>query len=386
MPGLIGSISAFLKSLSKKEKFLIIEIEPEKASCVLAVLSRDKNLELKKYWEGRNLEALSKQVGFDRMEGTIIVAADASLAFTAVIPVFLQRETDEPLEAIELENLLAQAVGRMFNQCREEGSRELGVDDLDIVLANSRVVSFKIDDHQVLNPLGFRAGKIEAVLELVFTIRPVYENIIRFLKSHRFFFFTQIERAGLVSLEKVNRPPLGLLALNREISPFSVINRAAVGHIIYRGKLSWTLEEFEEALRKEFGVSANIAWKIYDLYLKDMVSGPVKRYLNNLIKPLVGLLFEKIEKSRLKGHVYLSSEAVLPFRLPARGKSFILEKVPLAVLLERLGISADTSKLAFLGDKTFRRLAPFLEFYCDKSDSTINRWLRRHLNWLGSSV
>src|SRR5581483_7543052 len=109
----------------------------------------------------------------------MVVAADPSLATTMPIPLELSRERTQWVADItldEIENLIAQAMQKVFTQCRSEAAKRLGVDDNHVILVGARADHFKIDGHTVMNPIGFTGKKVALVLEFTFTSRQVFDE------------------------------------------------------------------------------------------------------------------------------------------------------------------------------------------------------------------
>mgnify|MGYP001604528586 FL=1 len=220
---------------------MVVTVLPDKLSGVFLALNKDKTITLKKTRESKDWAELAKHFRLDRFKGQIIFAADSSMASTVLVPIEAVRDNPSlPLGDVELENLLSQAVGRIFNQCREQAAVELQVDDLEIVLARSKVTNFKVDDHRVISPLGFQAKRIGAVFEITFAFRSLIEDIKQFLGERRDFFFGELGRAELLALHKIQKPPIGFLDLKTAGRSFSfLMDRAAIGYVIYRRELKW---------------------------------------------------------------------------------------------------------------------------------------------------
>jgi hypothetical protein len=322
----------------------------------------------------------------NRFGGTVIVAADPSLAYTTVVPVSVERESDEPLTAVELENLLSQAVGRIFNQCRDAASRELGVDDLDTVLVMSRVLDFKVDGHRVVNPVGFRAATVEAIFDLTLTTRAVFMRVRSLIGARRSFFFTEIGRAELVSLRAVQEPPVHLVVVGIPHSTLLTLRQAAVGYSIHRARLAWRSDTLRSRIADEWSVPAATAAELYTAYRRGDFSPRAARAMAAVLRPALTAFFADLAAHHARGLVYLTTPVPLPLALPFRRGSCTVSEPPLDRILAHAGFTLRQPVRGVAPDELFRKLAPFLEFYYDKSDSEINRWLRRHLHWLGASV
>ncbi len=377
-----------------KESFLILEISPEEVNGLLLGLDADKKITPRQFLRGTDWARLAKRPALRHLVTNVIVSADSTLAYTASIPVSLKRENPrESLSVVELENILAQTVGRAFNQCRQEAARYLKMDDLDVVLANSRVVNFKIDGHRVLNPLGFQAEKIEAALELTLTTRGLFEEMRRFLSAgwsasrpENSFFFIETAEAELSVIHKVQKLPLSMVRLGHFHSTFSVLEEAAVGHLRGRGKVRWTAQEIIAALQNDWRVTHTAAEKVYHLFLRNETSSHGRKAMEKILAPAAKDLLAELQKAKLKGNVFLDSPLPLPFGLPVRRGKLALYEPPLGQILEHFGFELRPEEWPVPAHRIFRFAAPFLEYYYDRSDLHANRWLRRHLNWLGASV
>jgi len=374
-----------LRFWKKKENFFLLELSEEGVSAMLLGIGEDKKLVPKKEWADANCAKLIKRFRVKQLPKNIIVSASPVIAFTSVLPVVLMREAaGEEITATELENLLAQAVGRVFNQCRTEASKSLGIDDLDAILVGSRVLDFKIDGHKVMNPVGFSAGKLEAVLELVLTTRKVFNDIKVFVRGQSSIFFTEVGRAELSILQRTSDPPLGVVLLDHPRSHYSVMLKAPV-QSLKRGELDWSIKSLNDSIVREWGITPLVAQGIYEAYLKKDFSPPVMKAMGKILKPASESLLATV-RDQFKGPLYVNSPSSLPFPLPVKKGGVVLMEPPLADALQKFGFSVNLAEWPYPPNQVFKKLAPFLEFYGDKSDSTINHWLRRHLNWLGASV
>jgi len=250
----------------------------------------------------------------------------------------------------------------------------------------SRVVNFKIDGHKVLNPLDFRARKVEAVLELILTTRQAYAEVKIFTRNRQDFFFTEIGRSELNVLQKVEQPPLSLLRLGDPYSFYMVMEPAAVGQVITRGKVAWTNRAFIRTIEENWQLESGTAEEVYGLYLRKEMSPRAFKRFDLLMKRETEKLFAALKDVRLKGSVFIDSDRPLPLELPLKKGREVFLPAPLTQLLDRFGFKLEPADWPLPPARTFSLLAPFLDHHSDRSDSTVNHWLRRHLSWLGSSL
>ncbi len=372
---------------SRRERFLILDACPDRVNALIVSIDEEKHIRPERILPNVNPLRLAGYLKLGRIGDNIIIAADPALVYTATLPVtFARHDASSPVTAIETENMLSQAVGRFFNQCRSDAGLELGVDDLDVLLVNSRVLNFKVDGHHVLNPLDFRGRSIEAFVELTLTTRGIFENLKELLRDRKTFFFTESGRAELLTLGKLDGLPATFIALGIHASRVFLMQKASVGHSISRAPLTWRANRPRRVFAEALGVSDRTADEVYRAYLEGRVSPTARRAFEKLLEPTARALLAELTVARLKGPMYLSSTEPLPFPLPHRGRSFTLLAPSLQTIAERLGVSIDPKQWPMAEEMIFPRLAPFFEFYFAKSDSWVNRWLARHLNWLGASA
>lgn len=358
---------------------------PGGARGALLRLDAERRLTLKKSWRDTPLQEIGGQFRLNTQKTNIIIAAESSLAYTAVLPLQAARENKEPIGSVEIENFLAQGIGKIFNQCRGDAARELGSDELDVMVLRSRASDFKIDGHRVVNPLGFTGKKIEAALELTLTVRDVVLTIKSFLKSPRPFFFTEQGRSVSLAIQRIVRPPFGILTFEDTQSSYAATG-GAFPHTFSRGELLWRAGEFYKVIAKSFGVTDLAARQIYGIYCAKSISPRFAKYIEKLLSSIIQDFFLKIGKSKLAGPIYLDSTVPLPFTVPCRKGGVRLEQTPLPAILAHFGLTIKRSVWPMSDGGILGYIAPCIEFYYDTSDPTINHWLRRHLNWLGSSL
>lgn len=365
---------------SKKEKFLLVNIASGGTKSVLLSLDKDRNL------KAQNAKQRNGRPKFSPKGMKVIIAVEPKFAHTILTPLAFERDADgKALGAIELENLLAQAVGKVFNGHRKEASEALGADELDVMVAKSRVDAITVDGHQVMNPVGFEAKEIRAMLEMTFTPRAVFSRAKEFLGGASDFFFTETGRAELAALAKVaEKKTIRLAAVGKEESYlFSTIVSASSAHITRRA-LEWGTRMLVKALAAHWFVSESAAHALYRGYLKGEIGENVRRDFEKVFTEEIDSLLNAIGPLKPTGNVYLEGDDIPFALLEKRSKAF--SKPPVAAFLEASGFSIGSQNGHADSETLFRTLAPFFEFYYDKSDTQVNHWLRRRLHWLGSAT
>lgn len=382
----------------KKEKFLILEISPAGTNGLFLSIAPDRSIILEKFVPNLNLKKFLKsparRLTQKAWEGEylfksrrkVIVSAHPSLATTIPVPLDLSRERAEAKYEItlaELENLVAQAMGKIFNQCRTEAAKRLSVHEIDAILVGAKARGFKVDGKSVVNPAGFTGKKISLLLELRFTTREMFESLKNFFNAPEDFFFVEAPQAQLFSIVRTRKLPISLIVAEEGGASVYVLQEAAKGYpVLYREKLGWDFHEFVRSVARELGVSMSVANELYGQYVKGDMSESAARAFSKMIDPARRAFFDAMTKEKLHGSVYIDAPYELPFPLPHRHEGSTIEHIPLGEILESLDFSPEFGTSPVEERVLARHLLPFLEAYFDKSNSEINQKLRRRLHWL----
>ena len=382
----------------QREKFLVLAIGSAGVDGLFLGVDEDRNiifekyakhLDLKKYLASpmRNVAQKSWEGNyFFKAHRKVIAVADSSLATTIPIPLDLPRESGaERIEVIlpELENMIAQAMGKIFNQCRSEAAKRLAIHEIDAIMVGAKARNFKIDGHLVVNPVGFTGKKISLLLELTFTGRALFEDLKQFFNAPEDFFFAESPQARLTALARARKLPLNLIVDegSRGTSLF-VLQRTKKGHpVLYREKVQWGFSALFTRIAAELGVSDGAAQEMYRAYLAGAMSPSASRAFKKIIDPAVEQFLKEVGKGKVKGFVYVDAAHDLPFALPYKRAGATFERFPLAEILQQLGF-ADREGDGGTDAAASRHILPFIEAYFDRSNSDINQKLHRRLHWL----
>ncbi len=356
---------------------MLLDVSPEKISGLLLSLDDQKRIKKEKFWENIERHSSGRWPSIPLFNKTI-VACDPELAVKIFIPLSINRESGAgALERVELENLLAQAIGKVFNHYRREASLVLGADELDTILADSNISGFEVDGHKVINPLGFSPKEIKAVMEMTFSARRTYERIKTAINKPDFF-LTEKGQSQSEAIKRLGDKRADFLLLGPDKSYFYP---GYVPGIPYsRRELKWSTGGLISEIGHCWNVEENAAKSVYYYYLKESVSPLMDKYLSKVLSKNVRDLGERVKKIKTAPKICFTGDISL--NLLGRG---LFYEPPLENFLSKSGFSTKSDGL-LSSSENFRTLAPFLEFYYDNSDNEINGWLKRRLHWLGSAV
>jgi hypothetical protein len=385
--------------VKKKDKFLILEIAPNGVNALFLAVGENRAIELERFSENVDLKKFLKspvrrmtqkswegEYLFKKSRRKVVVTAHPALATTIPIPLELPREHAEAkfeITLAELENLIAQAMGKIFNQCRNEAAKRLGIHELDTILVGAQARHFKIDGKSVINPTGFTGKKISLALELRFTTRELFEDLKQFFNAPDNFFFVEGPQSRLMGIARARKLPINLIVSENGGAAVYILAEGKEGYpVLYREKLGWDFDELINRIATELGVNFATAEKLYEHYRKGTMSATAARSFKRILDPALERFFEALAKEKLRGSVYIDAAHELPLTLPHRTQGATLEAMPLGEVLEELDFPGAIAPGGIPERILGRHLLPFLEAYFDKSNSEINQKLRRRLHWL----
>jgi len=383
----------------KKDKFIILEIAPNGVNALFLGVDSNRNIQLEKFVENVDLKKFLKsplrrmtqkswegEYLFKKSRRKIVATVHPSLATTIPIPLDLPRDKAEikfEITLAEVENIIAQAMGKIFNQCRSEAAQRLGIHELDTILVGAQARHFKIDGKSVINPTGFTGKKISLVLELRFTTRELFEDLKQFFNAPDAFFFLEGPQSRLTSIARTRKLPVTLIVSENGGAAVYVLAEGKEGYpVLYREKLGWDFDELINRIAAELGVSFGNAEKLYEAYRSGKLSAAAARGFKRILDPVVLRFEEALAKEKLRGSVYIDAPHELPYALPYRASGAILESLPIAEIFHELDFPGEIDGRGIPNRILGRHLLPFLEAYFDRSNSEINQKLRRRLHWL----
>ena len=347
-----------------------------------------KHIDLKKFFNAPMRRVTQKSWEgeyFFKGHRKVIAVADADIATTIPVPLTLDREpgtAEEPISLPEIENMIAQAMGKVFNQCRTEAAGRLGIDELDTVLVGAKAKHFKIGKNLVVSPVGFTGKTVSLFLELTLTSRETFEGLQQFFSAPEDFFFGEAPQIRLSSLARARKLPINVVAPVGDGSALFVLEKTKDEYpVLYREKFAWSFQPLFRRIAARMGISETAARDVYELYARNGMSEAASRVFKKTIEPVVEELFSEIEKGKLKGFVYIESPHALPFELPYKRNGVVFDALPLDEIVQNLGF-AEIRGRALPPNALSHYLLPFIEAYFDKSKSDINQKLRRRLHWL----
>lgn len=255
----------------------------------------------------------------------------------------VRQDAKTPITESEFENLLSQALWKLFTQERKTASRKMKTQDVSVRLADAGVVLVRLDEHKSRNPIGFSAKTVE------FCCRETLLNTEAFTPFNDLF---NEEQITLIFEESI--APACLLAGAAPSEPFLFISVSSEESILYRysdytleyiDQLAWGTRNINQAIAGLFGVSEEDSVAIINRYHTGSASVGVLKKIETALYGEGATLLKAIEAHRLKQYkekVYVQSFFDIP--------KLMFE----AKFLKRLKVSSPVSFVdeGFIGEKT----------------------------------
>lgn len=364
-----------MKLIAPREKFLVLELTPRGANASFLSLDENRRLLFEKSKTNVDLKKVLKS------RRKLVVAADTALATTMPVPLALLRDRmrkDEEITLDEIENLIAQAMQKVFTECRSQASKHLAIDDIDTILVAAKTSHFKVDGHAVMNPIGFTGKQVSLTLELTFTTRSVFDALNPFFNSPDIFSFMEAPQAWMLSVARIRRLPIAFIAPAGEKESF-IFAFGKDGSLV-RKKIAWAFGALPKQIAEGLGVTEALGDHVYHTYRRGEVSRVAERNFKKMIQPAVDKLLDELRQANVSGFVYFAVPRVMPFDLPFKNGGANFEALAVDEILTELGLQRHGSSAG--REVSLREIAPFIESYFSKTDSEINQKLRRRLHWL----
>lgn len=364
-----------------REKFLILNVAPAGASKAMLGVDDDKNVRLERT-DRRFTKFLDK---LSTKKLTAVINIHPRLGAVRIIPFrFVRQGTSVPLELTELENFLAQLAQKSNLELRSDVARELGTEELDAILVETKPFAYRSDGSSVSSPLGHRSREIHGFLEMLFTTREGFDQMQEELYAGNPVFMTVHDKSELMSLKKLGKIKFSFLEFSDDggarLLKYDLENKK--GEYMTRRSINWSPSRFMSRLEELWNVDTRTAKRLYAAYLNDELSPKLRAQLEKIWKEEIGALFTALKSAGGRGEIYLKTSVPLPASFPARQKGITLLEFPTEELFDKLGFNLGRKQQEADPLRSFAQLAPFIECYYDNSDPEVTHSLRRRIHWL----
>jgi hypothetical protein len=357
----------------QRERVAVWSIAPEGAQSAVIDIDSAKQVRMVRHALHERGEKIPREFLGELRHIPVVVSLHPALAFTAILPFTLAITGNARDDRLNFQGILREYVNRGNLETRLEAAKALGVEDLDAVLFDARVMSLKLDGKPVSGWPHLQGKKLEGELHLLFTTRGIFQELHDVLHSRTELFVTSEGKAALTLLERHVKGPIRLLDADPKRSNLLVLDRKHAP--VFRTlPFEWTSPL--TLLGGEWQLSESAARRI--LSDDGPLSPSVQKLLLKIKESSEEMFRRALLKTKFRGAIYFRGQDVLPFALPHVITSAEIIQYPFVELWHSLGF-ASMSEFSYRDQAI---LLPFLEFHYHRGDPAHHRALARQIHWI----
>ncbi len=183
----------------------------------------------------------------------------------------------------EIENAISQAIWRLFDEERALFAKRVDLSEMDIVMADVRVLYIKLDGGAVINPIGFMAKTIEIGLVEIMMTRALSESIKTSIPKKSEIVFT-IEPAAscawFIQKDSKNKDFAVARILDHQTFIYCSANDEKISYI---SDFNWGSSQVLTSVAGYFGISSLSAKALIDRYVTGDMSADMQKGLKGII-------------------------------------------------------------------------------------------------------
>ena len=309
----------------------------------------------------------------------VITPLDSKSAVTVFKSISITRSNPrEKITSTDLENLLAQALWKSFDQLRSEVAMRLRVEEVDLLLTDARVTGIKVDGHQVPDPEGSMGREIE--LDLCITVvrrdKLSTDNAIAFEEGS--------VRAHLTAAMSGNGEIIYVDSGNNLTTVFLV----APERTSYVGEFEWGKDDVVNAFTSNFVVGTEMGNALYLRYAEDNASPRIIKKFEDIFRDSFGTFVNGITMA-VRDSIELNMNKTKP-KPKHTGKSVLKVKALPPVYVRGFMLPKSVWNKSFmLGDRKIKfipapevDLIKFIDGGENKVYKELNQLAKRRIKWL----
>lgn len=307
----------------------------------------------------------------------VLLVLDSKKALTNFETISLIRE--EPRRAIDeadAENLISQALWKVFDKGRTTSAKQFGLGDLDVMLANVRIYDFRIDGHRTITPLKHKGKRVDIYLSQTFVDRLFFNEIIS--KLPRYFRLALVCEGGAVgghiTSRIVENERFVFAKVMARRTDLFFVKRGLGGQIFFLDHLEWGKDYFYAAIARDLKIGSDLTGFVLRKFISHDVSPHFSRKFSQVssrgIATLIRALQNAIKKTKCR-FAYFDFHPLIP--------SNIFPKMILPIDSERI---MDVFGFRYPDKLDFLSLAAVIEFYLLPKEDLVNHLGKRRMRWL----
>jgi hypothetical protein len=197
---------------------------------------------------------------------------------------FISRENPRAeITESEIENAISQAIWKLFDEERMLFSKRLDLSEMDVVMADVRVLYIKLDGGIVVNPIGFTAKSIEIGLAEILVTRELSESIKSSVPKKGEIVFTIEPTASCAWLIQKDSKKKDF-AIARVAEDKTFIYSSSDGEkISYVSDFDWGVNSVLGSISRYFGVDEPVARDLLRRYVREDMSAEAQKSLKEIV-------------------------------------------------------------------------------------------------------
>jgi hypothetical protein len=295
----------------------------------------------------------------------------------------------------DVENVISQGIWKMFDRERIRAALQMGIPEAELALSDVRVEEVRLDNHRVLDPIGFTARTISVRLMETLLPQPLLETFQAELPKAKSAFFAEgggVAARAFSLLHRTKRDFLFLEVFSAATDVFSVQGE----HIAYLDTVPWGIRDLERSVAEAFAVSETLAHEIIRRSTAGRVSTHFLRRLEKVLASSCETLTNGLRKAAEKDG--LSEAYVAPcagFASPEGTGSLAIPEILFSGVFRTRGGTRIRFMRAALAKEDedqgrsaweFRERSALMHFFFSSADDTLNKVARRRARWLRTAI
>ncbi len=360
-----------------RETSLVWTVTPSHVRAALIEVDSGKALRMIRRYERPRGEKMVWEFLDNLRHIPVILSLDSALAYTAIVPLAVRLQNDARKDRLEFQGAVREIVNRGNLETRPLAAKALGVEDLDAVLFDARVMNLKMDGVDIAGWPQLAGKKLTGTVHLMFTTRDLFEELHTLRHSRKELFITEDSKAAMAVLAHEGKPPFRMLYADPGRSEFVVLDPHH--NPIFR-KVPFAWSSPLSMLREEWKVSEPVARAILTDAEHGGLSAAAARLLDKMREQSRESFDRALQKSKFRGPVYLRGTDVLPFRLPYTHEGTEVRPYPFEEIWSTLGFEGVIDP----SPENLALLLPHFEYYYHRGDPAHHRALTRQIHWIAT--
>lgn len=286
--------------LDKGDSFFVIEVLGSMLrGSLMSVASESKQATLVRVLEqplvNQSVEAftsalvvLRKAVSLPVVVRTIALLDHRRAAVLSGSVSLVRSDPKAEIKQAELENLISQGLWKLVAMHRKEAAIKIGNDEARIRLADADVVRVKLNNHRVVNPIGFAARTIEIAYRETFVDQAILQTL-----------HTELTEDNLMMIVEAPTVLAGLIARLNPVADFLFVDVGARETTVYRveqmmlsyvDSFAWGTQTLLSSVALHFAVDEAGAVAIIERYGRHEVSALMRRAIEKAVSGELAIL------------------------------------------------------------------------------------------------